>query len=89
MMLITWEEWSRYAFSPDGSDTTRGISDVELACAIKGTGDLWDAAKLLSEAHGRIVARSDIADRVAVSPELQRTYEAAQKARIQRALGRS
>jgi hypothetical protein len=65
--MQTWQDAIRYGFSPDGTDTTRHISDDELARAIIATGNLLSAAMLLSEAHGRIVARSDIAARVDAS----------------------
>ena len=62
--MQTWLEWSRLAFSPDGSDTAHDISDEQLASAIRATGNLLEAADLLTEAHGRIVAREDIVRRV-------------------------
>jgi hypothetical protein len=84
--MQTWEEWRRLAFSPDRSDTTAGIDDAELALAIKGTGDLMDAAELLTEVHGHIVARNDIAARVEASAELQRTYKSARAAFMERVM---
>jgi hypothetical protein len=82
--MQTYEEWRRLAFSPDGSDTTAGIDDAELALAIKGTGDLMDAAELLTEVHGHIVARNDIAARVEVSPELPEAYRAYMREHMRR-----
>jgi hypothetical protein len=84
--MQAWDEWRRLAFSQDGTDTTAGIDDAELALAIKGTGDLMDAAELLTEAHGRVVARNDVARRVEGSAELQRTYAAARVTYINRTL---
>ena len=87
--MQTWAEWSRLAFSPDGSDTARGIPDQELAHAIASTGDLMDAAELLTDTHGRIVAREDIARRVEASPKLQRLLEAARCSSMERTLAKA
>jgi hypothetical protein len=57
-----------------------------LAKAIKGTGNLLEAAKLRTDTHDCIIARIDIARRVEASPELQHTYEAARTACMQRAV---
>ena len=85
--MQTWAEWSRLAFSPDGSDTARGIPDQELAHAIASTGDLMGAAELLTDTHGRIVARNDIARRA--SPALQRLLEAARRSSMERTLAKA
>jgi hypothetical protein len=63
-MSVTFEEFARYTFSPDGRDTTRELSDVELARTIAETGNLLDAAVALSQERGRIVAPTDIAARL-------------------------
>jgi hypothetical protein len=85
---LTWQDFARYAFSSDGQDTTRGISDEELARAIGVTGNLLNTAVLLSEQHGRIIARTDIAARVERSPRLAELLEIAHNAHIQRAIHR-
>jgi hypothetical protein len=85
-MSITFAEFARYTFSPDGRDTTRDLSDEELGRAIVDTGDLHDAAVALGQQRGRIVARTDIADRIAGSAYLQRVYETAQTAHMEQAI---
>ena len=87
-MNLTWEELARYAFSPDGRDSARNISDEELARAIAATGNLLDASMLLSEARGRIIARTDIAARVEASPKLAAVLEVARETYMQRAVDR-
>jgi hypothetical protein len=84
--MQTWQEWSRLAFSPDGSDTAHDISEEQLASAIEATGNLLVVADLLTEAHGRIVAREDIVRRVEASPQLQRVLEDARATYMERAL---
>jgi hypothetical protein len=87
--MQTWQEWSRLAFSPDGRDTCAGVSDEEIGRAIKRTGNLLVAAELLTDRHGRIIARQDIAAHVEASPELRRTYEIAREAQFERAIANS
>jgi hypothetical protein len=84
--MQTWQEWSRLAFSPDGSDTAHDISEKQLASAIEATGNLLVVADLLTEAHGRIVAREDIVRRVQASPKLQRLLEDARIVSMERAV---
>jgi hypothetical protein len=81
----TWADLARLTFSPDGRDTCASISDAELARAIAATGNLLHAAEMLSKAHGHLVARACIANRVDASPDLQDLYEAARAAHMQRA----
>jgi hypothetical protein len=87
MNPTTWEEASRYAFSPDGRDTSGSITDAELARAIAATGNLLAVAVALSEAHGRVVAREDIAARVQASTSLQAVLETARAVSMGRAVG--
>jgi hypothetical protein len=86
MNFTTWKEASRFAFAPDGSDTTCSIADLELARAIAATGNLLQAAVALSEAKGRIVAREDIAARVQASPRLQAVLKTARAVCVEQAV---
>jgi hypothetical protein len=85
-MSLTFQEFARYASSPDGRDTTENLSDSELGRAIAETGNLLSAAAKLSEERGYIVARENIADRVEASPVLQRILEVARVARMEQAV---
>jgi hypothetical protein len=87
--MQTWQETLRLAFSPDGSDTAHDIPDEHLASAISATGNLLAAAELLTQAHGRIIAREDIARRVQASPKLTALLEIAREVCMLRAVGRA
>jgi hypothetical protein len=82
--MKTWEDYAPYVFAPDGCDSTRDLSDEELARAIADTGNLLSTAVALSERHGRIVART--ATRVEASPELQHILDAARESCMERAV---
>jgi hypothetical protein len=70
---LTPEDVVRHGGEPTGS--VKRLTDDDIAAALAEEPNLLACAKLLSEHHGQLVIRADLADRIAASPQLQHAHQ--------------